>query len=284
MANETTTTTLDDLCQAIIAEARMVLSQGIQLKDYVSVRPLPRGKSGVLYPKYGAVTVAAVSEATDLANQAVSTSGVTITPTEFGGMTTVTDLADWKSNPTQVGADIGKLFGNAIRAIQNQTIWALFDGFTQVEGTSNTDITEANIVGAVQQLMSAQAPRPYYLAITPHVFEDLLTLYSTNTNNTSADIRNAVLNKGVLPPIYGVIPLLVDNLASGSSAGKADAADAKCGMFSREAIGYVEMTDIKLEMERDASLRANEIVATTVFAAGEVEDTFGVELLVDNKD
>jgi len=284
MADETTQTTLDDLCQAVIAEARMVLSQGIQLRDYVARRPLQKGKSGVLFPKYGAVTVASVNEGTDLANQAVSTSAVTITPTEYGGMATLTDLADWASNPMQAGADIGRLFGNAIRAIQNQTIWALFDGFSQAAGTTNTDITEANITDGIRQLMSAQAPRPYYLAITPHVFEDLLALYSTNTNQTSADIRNAVLNKGELPPIYGVMPLLIDNLAAGTSAGKADAADAKCGLFSREAIGYVEITDIKLEVQRDASMRANEIVATSVFAAGEIEDTFGVEMLVDNKD
>lgn len=284
MANETTATTLAVLCQAIIAEARITMSQGASLRNYIMRRPLPAGKSGVTFPAYGAVSVAAVNEGTDLTNQAVSATAVTVSPAEYGGMTTLTDVADYTSNPTQVGTDIGRLFGEAIRAAQNQAIWALFDGFTQTDGSSNADISEAYIVSSVQQLMSAMAPRPYYMAITPHVFEDLLTIYSTNTNNTADSIRNMVLTTGELPPIYGVIPILVDNLATGTSAGKADAADAKCGIFSRNALGYVEGYDIRIETERNASLRAEEIVATSYFGVGEIVDTWGVELLVDNKD
>ena len=285
MANETTTTSLDDLCQAIIAEARMVLSQGSDLSNYIMKRPLPKGKSGVTFPKYAALTASALTEGTDLtSNSQVSTSGTTITPTQVGLMAVVTDIVDWASNAPQLGADIGKLMGDAILAKRNQDIWALFDGFSQTAGTTNTDITEANIASCVRQLMAAKAPRPYYMAITPHVFEDLITIYSTNSNFTATEIRNMVLEKGELPPIYGVIPLLVDNLASGTSAGKADAADAKCGVFSRQAIGMVEGYDIQIEPERNASMRGYELVATSYYAVAEVEDTFGVELLVDNKD
>lgn len=284
MANETTSTTLNDLTQALIAEAFAVQSQGMNLSDFVSRRQLPPGKNAVLFPKYGAVTIAAVNEATDLANQAVSTSGVTITPGEYGGMTTLTDVADYVSNPVQVGAEIGNLFGIAMNAIKNQTIWALFDGFSQAVGTTNTDITEAVILQAITLLTDAKAPRPYYFAITPYVMEDLMTIYSTNTSMSADAIRNSVLDKGILPPIYGVQPLLVDNLASGTSAGKGQAADAKCGMFSRSAIGYVDGYPMKVETERDASLRGTEIVTTAYFGVGEIEDTFGVEVLCDNKD
>ena len=74
------------------------------------------------------------------------------------------------------------------------------------------------------------------------------------------------------------------SVAAGSSAGQADSADAVCGVFSRDAIGYVDGYDIKIETERNASLRAEEIVATSFFGVGEVVDTWGVELLVDNAD
>jgi len=139
---------------------------------------------------------------------------------------------------------------------------------------------------ALRQLISAKAPRPYYLAITPHVFEDLLALYSTNTNFTALAVREAVVTQGVIPPIFGLQPLLVDNLAAGASAGKADGADAKCGVFSGEALGYVFKpgSEIMIETQRDASMRGYELVATSVYAVGEIEDTWGVELLVDNKD
>lgn len=285
MANETTSTTLNDLCQAVIAESRTILSQSPRLRNYVTERPLQKGKSGVLFPLYDAIAAASVNEGTDLTNTAVSTTGPTVTPTEGGIMTTVTDIADWASNPAQVGAEIGKLFADSCHDLQDQIIWALFDGFTgNTAGTTNVDITEANILNAVQQLLNARAPRPYYLPITPHMFEDLLTLYVTSTSIATDTIRNTVLDKGEAPMIFGVIPILVDSLATGSSAGQRDAADAKSAVFSRGAIGYVEGYDIRVEPQRDASMRGTEIVVTTYFAAGEINDAFGCEMLVDNKD
>lgn len=286
MGDETTTTTLDDLVQAALAEAYMVLSQGADLSNVILQRPLERGKGSVKFPKWGSVTAAAVNEATDLSNTAVSTSSVEITPVEHGVMTTITDQADWKTNPVQVGTDIGRLFADALKDLRNQDIWALFAGFTQTAGSSNTDVTEAALQKCLRLLVAAKAPRPYYFAFTPHVFEDLLGIYDTNTNITPASVREAVVSGGVIPTIFGLRPLLIDNLASGTSAGKADAADAKCGVFSGAALGYVFKpgSEIKIETQRDASLRAFELVATSVYAVGEIEDNWGVELLVDNKD
>jgi hypothetical protein len=39
------------------------------------------------------------------------------------------------------------------------------------------------------------------------------------------------------------------------------------------------MQDLKIESQRDASLRADEIVATAVYGVGEIHDTYGVEML-----
>jgi hypothetical protein len=42
------------------------------------------------------------------------------------------------------------------------------------------------------------------------------------------------------------------------------------------------MQDLKIETQRDASLRADEIVATAVFGVGELHDSYGVELLAES--
>ena len=42
------------------------------------------------------------------------------------------------------------------------------------------------------------------------------------------------------------------------------------------------MQDLKIETQRDASLRADEIVATSVYGVGELHDTYGVEMNVDS--
>jgi hypothetical protein len=42
------------------------------------------------------------------------------------------------------------------------------------------------------------------------------------------------------------------------------------------------MQDLKIETQRDASLRADEIVATAVYGVAELNDTYGVELMMDS--
>lgn len=42
------------------------------------------------------------------------------------------------------------------------------------------------------------------------------------------------------------------------------------------------MQDLKIEVQRDASLRADEIVATAVYGVGELHDSYGIELHYDS--
>ena len=54
--------------------------------------------------------------------------------------------------------------------------------------------------------------------------------------------------------------------------------DYKQGVFHRDALALAMMQDLKIETQRDASLRADEIVATAVYGVGELNDTYGVEV------
>ena len=58
--------------------------------------------------------------------------------------------------------------------------------------------------------------------------------------------------------------------------------DSIGGVFSQDALALAMMQDLKIETQRDASLRADEIVATAVYGTGELNDTYGVELNVDS--
>jgi len=277
MANETTTTTLTELIQASIGEARVVSSQGVNLEEYVTRRPLEAGKGSATFPIFDEEVMNSVAEGTDLTNTAFDSTAVTITPGEYGLMTTLTDLASNRAG-AQAAIDIGRVMGEAARAAKNEAIYALCDGFSTALGTTDTDITEALIQQAVATIRAAKAPGPYYMPVTPWVLEDLLGLYSTNTNYTAEALRNQSVLEGTLPPIHGVIPLIVDNITG------IDDADTKTAVFSGAAIGYVEEWDFRVETERNASLRGTEWVATASFGVGEIKDSWGVELLVDNKD
>ena len=61
-----------------------------------------------------------------------------------------------------------------------------------------------------------------------------------------------------------------------------DTDNCKGAIFSRDALGLAMMQDLKIESQRDASLRADEIVATAVYGVGELHDTYGVEMLAES--
>ena len=58
--------------------------------------------------------------------------------------------------------------------------------------------------------------------------------------------------------------------------------DYKGAVFHRDALGLAMMQDINIERQRDASLRADEVVATAVYGHGEIFDSYGVEMHFDS--
>ena len=60
------------------------------------------------------------------------------------------------------------------------------------------------------------------------------------------------------------------------------AGNYKVGIFHKDALALAMMQDIKIETQRDASLRGTEIVATAVYGVGEIHDSYGVELHVNS--
>ena len=63
--------------------------------------------------------------------------------------------------------------------------------------------------------------------------------------------------------------------------GTTDTDNCKGAVFSQDALGLAMMQDLKLETQRDASLRADEIVATAVYGVSEIHDSYGVKLTAD---
>ena len=102
-----TSSTLSELYTEIVAEALFVASEKSLMRGLVKNYSISGGGKSVEVPIYAAVSAAAVSEASDLSNTAINPSSVTITASEVGIMTTLTDLGR-NASPRNVAADIGK--------------------------------------------------------------------------------------------------------------------------------------------------------------------------------
>ena len=274
MANESTSSTLSELYTEIVAEALFVASEKSIMRPLVKNYAISGGGKSVEVPVYAAVSAAAVSEASDLSNTAINPTCVTITASENGIMTTLTDLGR-NASPRNVAADIGRLFGEAIAKKIDTDLTALFDGFSSVVGSAGAEVTVAKIFEAVATLRQAAVPMPLAGVLNPKVAYNVKkNLTNTFVNPNPNDLTNEALRTGYVGNIAGVQMFETSNVD-----GTSDTDNCKGGIFHKDALGLAMMQDLKIETQRDASLRADEIVATAVYGVGELHDSYGVEIL-----
>ena len=277
MANESTSSTLSELYTEIVAEAQFVASEKSIMRNLVKNYAISGGGKAVEVPVYAQVSAAAVAEATDLSNTAIDPSSVTITASEVGVMTTLTDLAR-NSAPRNVAADIGKLFGEALARKQDADLTALFDGFSVTLGDGTTAISPAVIFNALSTLRANALPaNECAVVLHPKIAYDLKSGLTNTFAGLDTENSNEALRSGFVGTLAGMPIFETSNMANTGTAG-----DYKGGAFHKDALAIAMMQDVKIETQRDASLRADEIVATSVYGVGEIHDSYGVELHYDS--
>ena len=282
MANESTTTTLNDLLPQIVAEAMFQANEKSIMRGLVKnfTMPLNSGKS-IVVPTYPKMSAAAVAEGTDLSNTAVSTGGATLTVSEVGVMTTVTDLA-LRTSASNVIADVGKLFGEAIATRMDKDLTALFGSFSTGVGAADQTITVNKIFEAVANLRKNGVPATDLACVLhPMVAYDLKAAIGTQAF-AGGDLQTEALRSGYVGTLAGVPIFESSNMTDASDNDPGTTGDYKGGLFHRDALGLAMMQDIQIEQQRDASLRATELVATAVYGKGEIFDSYGIEMEFDS--
>jgi len=275
----TTSTTLSELYTEVIQEAIFTFQETSVMRPLVTTYNISGQGKQVAVPVYPAISAASIAEGTDLDSTAVNPTEQTITASEFGVMTTLTDLGR-DSASRNVTADVGKLFGDALADKVDTDLAALFSSFSSDVGAASTELTAELIFKAVATLRSANVPAPYYGVFHPKAAFNLKkTLvaagYSTGANAIS-DLGNEALRNGFVGTVAGVQIFENSNIAI-------DAYDDSIGaVFHPASLGLAMKADFSVETQRDASLRATEIVATMTKGEAVVKSDYGVKITSDS--
>jgi hypothetical protein len=263
----------------ITQEAIFTFQETSVMRPLVTLYPLMGSGKVAEVPVYPAISAAAVNEATDLSNTAVNPTSATITASEIGVMTTLTDLGA-NSASRNVGADIGKLFGEAIAKKVDTDLVGLFSSFTtNTGGAAGTELTADLLFKAQAQLRTLSVPAPYYGVFHPKALFNLKKTLTQAGYGTSAyamsEIGNEALRNGYIGRIAGIDVFENANLSIDASD------DSIGGVFHPASIGLAMKEDFKVETQRDASLRATEIVASIVYGKAVVKESFGAAITTD---
>ena len=280
MANETTSSTLSELFENITQEAIFTFQETSVMRPLVTLYPIVGSGKTIEVPVYPAITASAVNEATDLTNTAVNPTSETITASEVGVMTTLTDLAR-DSASRNVGADIGKLFGEAIAKKVDTDLAGLLDSFTAtLDSGGGVELTADKLFQAQATLRLLNVPAPYYGVFSPKAVFNLkktLTSAGYNTNaNAISDIGNEALTNGYVGRVAGIDIFENANIAINAND------DSAGGVFHPMSLGLALKEDFKVETQRDASLRGTEIVASICYGTGVIKNNYGVRVISDS--
>ena len=277
MANESDTTSLNDLISPIVQEAMFVASETAIMPGLVKQFTVPANAGTVLQvPIYAAQTISAdVAESTDLSNTEISTSKADITLVEAGIMTTLTDMAR-NHSVSNVVADLGRLFGEAIAKRHDRALTGLFTSFTSEIGQDTDEIEVKDLFEAYATLKAAAVPGQYVGVFNPKaIYNVKKALTNTFVNPNASDVANQAMTEGYIGRIAGIDIYETSNVVEPSSNTSVNA------VFSRDALGIAIAEQLKIETQRDASLRADEVVASTRYGVSVLHNTYGVKLRGD---
>jgi N4-gp56 family major capsid protein len=279
MANESDTGSLQHLIAPIVQEAMFVASETSIMPGLVKQFTVPANAGKVLQvPLYPVQTIATdAGEAQDLSNTEISTGVANITLTEAGIMTTLTDMAR-NHSVSNVVADLGKLFGEAIAKRHDRALTALFSSFSSQIGAAGDELEVKDLFEAYATLKANAVPGPYMGVFNPKsIYNIKKTLTNTFVNPNASAVVNQAMSEGFIGRIAGIDIYESSNVVEDSATGVTN------GIFSRDALGIAIAQNINIETQRDASLRAEEVVASSRYGVSVLHNSYGIKVLGDNQ-
>jgi N4-gp56 family major capsid protein len=281
-----TSVTLNDLLPTIVQEALFVANERSIMRGLVKNYSLGQAQGKTIQvPIYPVQTAASLTEGDDFNNTAVSTDVATFSVGQVGLMTMVTDLAV-QASASNVVADLGQLFGNAIAKKIDQDLMGQFANFTtNTMGSSSTTITAALVMQGLTKLKAAGVPTEGIVAVLhPNIAYDLKSALTSQGNvvftaGAYGDVANEAMRMGYVGNLFGMQVFESSNapLVPGGAAG-----DYQGAIFHRDALGFGLMRDIQIETQRRARGLGTDVVASAMYGVGTVYEGYGVSAVFDS--
>lgn len=283
MASETTTTTLTELVRnASWNNGQLYFAEKPGLMDFVTMKDISGEDTLVArFPIYDKLSALAIAEASDFTtNSAIDTSGsadatvsehaikFTITDLQLGA--SVEDVMSPSNAVTQKaiseGGIAGRIAAEALQRIQDQDIAALFGAFNSSTGSNSGPLTTTLLINGITQLNMDNVPDDMRVAVL-HAKQWQALLPNFDDAAVFGAQGQEIVATGAVGKLYGALIFQTNNVQTATVSSSTVYAGA---VMHPSAVGVgVKGTMPMMEAQRDASLRATELVATGVW--GEVE-------------
>ena len=277
MAQTATTGNLENTQKTIIAAARYTEEHNAPAMALIEKFTLGKGEKTVTVPKVGQMTMSDLVDGQDIIDEEeIGMTTIDLTASEVGAKIILTDKLVKQSSPN-VMAIIGRQLGDGMARKKDNDVTSLYGSFSTQLGATTKEFKAENVVACISIAKSSKFGSQLYINHHPNTVAQLAKQAAITAqtypvpNGWSEDLLGNFWSG--LRPINGV-PIFEDGNLSEDSNG-----DATGVIADKSALAVLVSVDTRTERQRDASLRATEVVITADYGVFELDDSKGAGML-----
>ena len=288
MAQTATTGNLENASKIIIGAARYTEEHNAPALALIEPFSLPKGAKSVTVPKVSQMSMSDLVDGQDIIDEEdIGMTTVSLTASEVGAKVIVTDKL-LREQVTNVFSMIGRQLGEGMaRKKDNDVIalWPNLNGGTSL-GQDGRSMTTANTHAIISNAKAGKFGSQLYIIHHPNAVAVLSKASATTADTAAAAGLTNGWSVDLLQNFYsGLRPINVVSIFEDGNIEKISGQDSGYGVIAdKTAMAYLSSVDTRQERERDASLRAWEIVMTADYGVFELDDTRGASVIFEIAD
>ena len=277
MAQTATTGNLENAQRTIIAAARYTEEHNAPALALIEKFTLGKGEKTVTVPKVGQMEMSDLVDGQDIVDEEdIGMTTVDLTASEVGAKVILTDKLVRQSSPN-VMAIIGRQLGEGMARKKDTDVIALWPNLNDgtILSADNAAWTTAIVHNAIAYAKEFKFGNQLYIVHHPNAVAKLSQAAAT-TADSNAEI-SAGWSADLLKNFYsGLRPINGVSIFEDGNIAKIGATDSGYGVIAdKSAMASLVSVDTRTERQRDASLRATEIVMTADYGVFELDDDRG---------
>ena len=294
MAQTATTGNLENAQRIIISAARYTEEHNAPALALIEQFKLPKGAKQVTVPKVGQMTMSDLRDGVDIIDEEdIGMTTVDLTASEVGAKVILTDKLVRQSAPN-VMSIIGRQLGEGMARKKDTDVIALYSALNGGSDLSADGrlMTPANVHAIISQAKANKYGSQVYILHHPNAVAQLskgaATVATGNAGAIAAGMGEITggWSADLLGNFYsGLRPINNVAIFEDGNISKVSGVDSGIGVIAdKTAMAALTSVDTRTERQRDASLRATEVVMTADYGVFELDDTRGAPITFEMGD
>ena len=287
MAQTATTGNLENAQRIIISSARYTEEHNAPALALIEQFTLPKGAKQVTVPKVGQMSMSDLVDGQDIIDEEeIGMTTVDLTASEVGAKIILTDKLVRQSAPN-VFSIIGRQLGDGMARKKDTDVIALYSALNEGTdlGADGRLMNAANVHAIISNAKANKFGSQVYIVHHPNAVAELSKQSATIAGTAGGELSSG-WSVDLLKNFYsGLRPINGVSIFEDGNISKVTGVDSGVGVIAdKSAMAALTSVDTRTDRQRDASLRATEVVMTSDYGVFELDDSRGAPVTFEIDD